>query len=113
MPVIDIYTSKERWKLLLFIAAIAIGFGSLWYTNNLVNRLSIEERKKVELWADATRLLTGSSKDNTDLSFLFKVIENNNTVPVILTDKEGRILDHRNFDSVRVIRPGYLQKQLL
>jgi hypothetical protein len=113
MPVIDIYTSKERWKLLLFIAAIAIGFGSLWYTNNLVNRLSIEERKKVELWADATRLLTGSSKDNTDLSFLFKVIENNNTVPVILTDKEGRILDHRNFDSMRVTRPGYLQKQLI
>jgi signal transduction histidine kinase len=111
MPVIDIYTSKERWKLLLFVIAVSIGFGSLWYTNNLVNRLSIEERKKVELWADATRL-TESSNENTDLTFLFKVIENNNTVPVILTDKDNKILSYRNFDSIRVTKPGYLQKQL-
>ncbi len=113
MFVIDIYTSKERWKLLLFLTAVAIGAGSLWYTSKLVNRLASEEKKKVELWADATRLLAGSTKENvTDLTFLFKVIETNNTVPVILTDQDDRILDHRNLDSMRVSKPGYLQKQL-
>jgi len=110
---IDIYNSKERWKLLLFVIAVAIGTGSLWYTSNLVNRLASEEKKKVELWADATRLLAGSTKENTmDLTFLFKVIETNNTVPVILTDQDDHILDHRNLDSMRVSKPGYLQKVL-
>ncbi len=112
MPVLDIYTSKQRWKFLLFIAAVAIGAGSLWYTSKLVNRLSEGERKKVELWAEATRLLVESSKETADITFLFKVIENNNTVPVILTDQKDSILFYRNFDSVRVAKPGYLQKQL-
>jgi hypothetical protein len=113
MPVIDIYTSKQRWKFLLFIVAIAIGAGSLWYTSKLVERLSGEERKKVELWAEATRLVAESSKEtNIDINFLLKVMENNNTVPVIQTDQKDSILFYRNFDSTRVIRPGYLQKQL-
>jgi hypothetical protein len=37
--------------MLLF--AIAIGMGSLIYTNQLVERLKAQERKNVELWAEA------------------------------------------------------------
>ncbi|MBL4592845.1 MAG: HAMP domain-containing histidine kinase [Flavobacteriales bacterium] len=49
----NIYSKKQRWKLLLAGTAIIIIVASLWYTNILVKKIETEERKKVELWADA------------------------------------------------------------
>lgn len=51
----NIYAKKYRWKLWLAGMAVIIISVSLWYTNVLVKKVSTEERKKVELWADAVR----------------------------------------------------------
>jgi signal transduction histidine kinase len=52
---LNIYAKKYRWKLWLAGMAVIIISVSLWYTNVLVKKVSTEERKKVELWADAVR----------------------------------------------------------
>jgi signal transduction histidine kinase len=49
----NIYSRKQRWKLLLFISAVVIIFASLWYTNTLVGKIAREEQRKAKLWADA------------------------------------------------------------
>ncbi|MCX6304271.1 MAG: HAMP domain-containing sensor histidine kinase [Bacteroidetes bacterium] len=49
----DIYLKKRRWKLFLFAFAILIVAASLYYTNILVNEIRKDERKNVEIWADA------------------------------------------------------------
>ena len=108
---INIYSKRQRWKFALFGVVVLIGIASTIYTNRLVTELAQEERKKVELWAEGTRLLiSGDSPQN--ISFIFKVIRNNNTVPVILTNSEGEIIDYRNLDSSRVNRKDYLKRQL-
>lgn len=112
IPTLDLYTNKERWKLLLFFIAIGIGIGSLWYTNKLVHELSREEEKKVELWAEATRYVLETQKETVDLNFLLKVIENNTTIPVILTDQNNKILFFRNVDSIKANKNEYLMEQL-
>ena len=107
------YEKRQKWKFLLFVSAIIIGVGSLTYTNNLVKDLSVEEREKVKLWAEATRILISSSPGaHDDLSLPLMVIENNNSVPIILTDSASNIIRHRNLDSVKVGKPGYLKKVL-
>lgn len=50
-----IYTKKQHWKLWLAGFAVVIIGASLWYTNVLVKTVSEEERKKVELWAEAVQ----------------------------------------------------------
>ena len=82
----NIYAQKQRWKLLLLAAALLIGAASLWYTNKLVKSLADEERKKINLWAEATKKLADVSELNTDLGFPYAVISDNTTIPVILTD---------------------------
>lgn len=47
--------SKQRWKIWLAGFAALIVAASLWYTNILVKNVSEEERKKVELWAEAVQ----------------------------------------------------------
>jgi signal transduction histidine kinase len=109
---LNIYEKKTRWKFLLLLAAFLIGAFSLSYTNWLVKQLSAQEKEKVELWAEANRQLISSTNDDVNLNFIFSVIENNNTVPVILTDSAGNIVAYRNLDTTKVERKSYLPNQL-
>lgn len=107
----NIYTRKIRFKYILFLLAILIGAGSLFYTNKLVKKLANEERKKVELWAKATSLIISSENDQS-LMFLVEVIQNNETVPVIVLDENNNIIQKRNIDSLKIKNPKYFKKQI-
>ena len=98
---------------MLLIAAILIGVGSLWYTNQLVGQLKAGERKMVELWASATRELIELDDPNMDIDFIFQVIENNTSVPVILVDETGDTISTRNLDDTRLGNPKYLERQIV
>ena len=104
-----LYEQKAWWKRLLLLIAIGIGAFSLWYTNNLVNKLAKEEEKKVLLWANATKELVSAEND---FDFLLGIIKDNETIPVILLDDSGAINATRNLDSVREKNPVYLEQQL-
>lgn len=108
----NIYAQKQLWKTTLFVVAVIIGVGSLWYTNRLVSELSDSETKKVKLWAEATRKIAEASTSGTDFNFLLEVLSNNTTVPVILTDDQGQIVSYRNLDSIRSADTSYLKTQL-
>ncbi len=108
----NIYTRKQRWKLTLLIAALLIGIGSLWYTNQLVQKLATEEKKKVELWAEATRQISDINTEPGDISFALSVLTNNTTVPVILTDEKKQIISTRNLDSLLSEDGSYAKEEL-
>jgi signal transduction histidine kinase len=106
-----IYSHKTIWKLFLFLFAVCIGMGSLIFTENLVRKLKVEERENVQMWAEATSLISVADT-NQDVEFLSSVIDNNNTVPVILTDESDSIISSRNFDPEKMKEPRYLHKAL-
>ena len=95
----------------MLLSAVIIGMGSLIYTEYLVSKLKVEERKNIQLWAEATRLI--SLPDTLqNVEFLSTIIENNNTVPVILTDESDSIIAARNFDSRKIADYRYLRNNL-
>ena len=108
----NIYTRKLRWKFLLFIAAVSIGVSSLWYTNNLVRKLAVEERKRAELLAEAQQKFVNAELTDKNLDFYGKVMQNNETVPVIVVDSLDNILFMRNLDSSKMDNPRYVEKKL-
>ncbi|MDX2001223.1 MAG: HAMP domain-containing sensor histidine kinase [Chitinophagales bacterium] len=109
----NLYEQNARVKIVFLIAGLLIVVASVVYTNIISKRLAEQEKKKVALWANAYRNLN-QANENTDLGFLFEVIKENETVPVILTDSEGSVLSWRNFDSVRVKKDTtYLKRQLV
>jgi len=108
---LKIFRNRNNWQIFLFFFAILIGVGSLIYTQFLVRNLKAEERKKVEMWAEATRLI--NSADSTqNLDFLLSIIENNNTVPVILTDGSDNIIATRNIEQVKIEDSGLMGVRL-
>ena len=95
----DIYSKKQKWKFALIGFAFIIGISSLFVTNTLVKELKTEERKKIELWAQATKHLVSLTGEG-DYSLAIKVISENNNIPVILVDACDSILENRNFQNV-------------
>lgn len=79
---------------------MAIGLFSLYYSNMMVVKLSLEERKKISQWAEAQELIATSGPDQ-DLNFYSSIIESNSTIPVFLADKSGYI-SFRNIDTSKV-----------
>jgi len=94
----DSYSRKQKWKFTLIGFALIIGISSLFVTNTLVKELKTEERKKIELWAQATKHLVSLTGEG-DYSLAIKVISENNNVPVILVDACDSILENRNFQN--------------
>lgn len=90
---------------ILIILSLIIVVASVFYTNHLANELGQEEQQKVEIWAEATRQFIIADPE-TDISFVSTIIEGNTTIPVYMTDSEGRYLMSRN-----VSLPKRLQKE--
>lgn len=107
----DIYTRKRTWKFWLLVFAIIIGISSLFVTNSLVESLSYEEKKKIEIWAYATNQMVNISDDG-NFSLAIKVMESNENIPIILADENDSILNYRNLNPLNEITDEYLQKQL-
>ena len=109
----NIYYRNTLWKLALLIFAVIIGLFSLLYTQNLIKSLKSEEKKKAELWAEATRQLVSSSDSGQSLDFLYSIIETNKTVPVILTDGSDTIISVTNIDPEKINDKKFLKQELV
>lgn len=130
------YTQKQTFKWILAVVAVFIMAISLYFTNQLVKNISLEERNKIQLWAKAiqkrARLVKITSElfealkqeerkkaelyaqatqqlsiaTAEDIPFILNVLRNNTTVPVILTDEKGKITAYRNIDSALMNNPS-------
>jgi len=91
-----IWTDRIRQvKIILVVAAILIAVASLVVSHFLVSDLASEERNRMEVWAEAMRTLNNAD-ENTDLNLVLKVINENNTIPVIVLDSKGNAQMFRN-----------------
>lgn len=114
----NIYDIRRYGRLLFFAVAAVVALIFLSVSNRLVKDLAVQERERMELWADATKEIINqldaefaATADNdsdsvassdyvpaTNVDFLLKIINGNTTIPVLLTDDDGNILNYRNFE---------------
>lgn len=114
----DIYDMRRFGVIVFLILSLTVVAFFLYYSNNIVKDLGAQERARVQIWADATKELVTfeSSADDDcagDIDFLLSIIRDNRTIPVLLTDDDGNILNHRNFDlpePVDSFQPLYLSQ---
>ena len=124
------YQSGRRFRYFFIITAAIIAIASVWATNFLVNELKEEEHKKITLWAEAVSLMAtqalledASNADifeDTDSMNLFvnydrllaKIIGNNTTIPVIMTDDANQLVDNVNIDIPLNADSAFIQNKI-
>jgi signal transduction histidine kinase len=102
-----------HWKSYLVVFALTIVGLALYYFNRVAKDMAVEERKKVTVLVEAIRTVGMAAATNqSDVTFATKVIADNTTIPLFITDDKGNIQDARNIDSVRVAKDtGYLRRK--
>lgn len=100
----NIYDIRRYGKVAFLIASAAVVALFLYFSDGLIRDLSAVERERMQLWADATKeiveattMADDESTGAADIDFLLGIIQSNTTIPVLLTDADGNILQQRNF----------------
>jgi signal transduction histidine kinase len=92
--VMDLYQNQSRIKWLIIICAVVISFGSIFYTNKLVDELKEREKRQIELLARAWEY---AALYTDNLTFINQeIIQQNTSIPVIVVDVENNPIDYRN-----------------
>ena len=97
----NIYDMRRYGKVALLSAAAAMVAVFLYYSSRMVKDLSEQERQRMEIWADATKDVVNAldaGDGNVNIDFPLGILNRNTTIPVLLTDDDGNILQHRNFN---------------
>ncbi len=92
----NIYDIRRYGVAAFLVISLCLVFVFLYVSDKLVKDLSEQERERMQVWADATRQIASSQTE--DIDFLLRIINQNNTIPVLLVDDDDNILDQRNFD---------------
>lgn len=86
---------SQHFKMIFIVIGIGIVVTSTLFSNRLAKALADEEKKKIELWAEATRQLI-MTDEMTPTDFLLTIIEQNTTIPVIMADENDEVLSTLN-----------------
>ncbi|MCY1721693.1 HAMP domain-containing sensor histidine kinase [Prolixibacteraceae bacterium Z1-6] len=109
----DIYIKRRRIKILLLTIAVLIGVASLLYTNWLTKKMAIEERNKVELWAEAIEQISDTKDLGSEyLNFLMEVTSKNTTIPIIVVNADGSLNSDANIHYNEARKEEVLQNEL-
>ena len=96
-------------RTILIVVAVIIAISSLLVSHSLVRDLEREERNKMEVFAVAYRTFNNAD-ENTDLSLVLEVISSNNTIPVVILDKNDNITSYLNLEIPKQDTLRYLKQ---
>ena len=108
------FNSLLNWRTVLAVIAIAIVTGTVFYSNHLAKKIAAEEKIKIGQWVEASKELANPNSTGTALNLTIKILtENSKDIPMITVTEKDSILDHRNLDSVEIIKNrSYLSDKL-
>lgn len=104
------FTPKRRTtNIILLVSAFVIVSLILWNTNVFFDQFKEEERKKVEIWANALKEVQQSSVDEELGNLPLVVIANNTSTPMILVNDDGSLKTHNireeiTTDSLKIVK---------
>jgi signal transduction histidine kinase len=102
-----------NWRSYLVVFALSIVAIALFYFNRVAKDLEQEEHKKVTMLVEAIKAVAVANPvSQNDVTFASKVIENNTTIPLFITDDKWHIIDIMNLDTTRLAKdPDYLKRK--
>ena len=93
----SIYDSRQRLKYLFILIATLIAIVSVFVSDKLVKSLAQEERQKVEIWAEAQRMIA-TETNGSNMALILKILESNTTIPVLWCNEKDSVIAEKNIE---------------
>ncbi|MEM6734515.1 MAG: ATP-binding protein [Bacteroidota bacterium] len=99
-----------KWVVVSF--ALSIGIGSILYTDSLVDQIRERESRQIEIYAKSLEFLANESDYTNFILILDEIVKANNSIPVILTDIDGKPQEFRNLIKANKLEGKELERHL-
>ena len=96
--IVNKVAKEEKKNIRIWADAIQSKTNLVTYIDEFFQKMRQEDRKRVELLAEAYKQLIKTENPDVDLTFYVDIIRSNENIPVILTDEDGRIINVKNVD---------------
>ncbi len=90
-----------NFKTILAIIAIFIVTGSIFYSQYIAKKIAVDERRKIEQWAEAVKTSSDPTASVNNLASKI-LIENSIEIPIVLVTEKDELLDYRNLDTLKI-----------
>ena len=107
----SLYDSRQLLKYLFIVAAVVIAIASVFVSDLLIKDLAREERQKIEVWAEATRVLT-SEDPSLNMNLILQIIPGNTAIPVMLCNDRDSVMKYKNIELPEKNVDEFLRKKV-
>ena len=107
----SLYDSRQLLKYLFIVAAVVIAIASVFVSDLLIKDLAREERQKIEVWAEATRVLT-SEDPSLNMNLILQIIQGNTAIPVMLCNDRDSVMNYKNLELPEKNVDEFLRKKV-
>ncbi|MGB6083566.1 sensor histidine kinase [Moheibacter sp.] len=88
----DLLKNRNLSKWIGFLFAFLIFGATVWYSNQFVQQLKVEEQQKMETYAKAVQLMGSDELLTSDVqNLLIDIANGNTTMPVVLLSESGEL----------------------
>ena len=110
-------SASYKRKLIYISIGLVIGLCSLMFTNYIVRELAQKEHNEIQLWSHAMAMAGGDenlnpAEQNRLNELIGEIIDNNTSIPSIVTDEYYRVLQHSTLPHRVLDNPNLLRKEL-
>lgn len=102
---------RQKSNIVAIIILVFVATTMSLFSSMMVKRLAQDERNKMEVMAEAYRVLFIENSNNVALNMALQIIHNNETIPLIITDEIGNISEHRNIRIPKKDETTFLQNK--
>ena len=108
-----IFEFKQWWTVIFIVIAAGIIITTVVVSNSFSAKLAQDERSRVEIWGEATRLLASELNDDTDcMNLIVSIIKSNNSIPMILCDENNTVVDYSYIETPEKNKEEFLQLKI-
>ncbi|MDR2389892.1 MAG: HAMP domain-containing histidine kinase [Tannerellaceae bacterium] len=107
----NIYDTRQQLKYFFIMGGIAIAIASVVVSDTLIKKLAEDEREKIEIWAEAGRVIVNEDT-SLNMSLSLRIIQGNTSIPVFLCDENDKIIEHRNIKLPEKNVEAFLDKKV-
>ncbi|MDR2810668.1 MAG: HAMP domain-containing histidine kinase [Tannerellaceae bacterium] len=107
----NIYDTRQQLKYFFILGGVAIAIASVVVSNTLIKKLAEDEREKIEIWAEAGRVIVNEDT-SLNMSLSLRIIQGNTSIPVFLCDENDHIIEYRNIKLPEKNVDDFLKKKV-
>ena len=102
---------KRRSHIIALIMLIFVMASMLFFSNTMAKHLANEEKAKMQIWAEAYRVIGSETSSERASKLATDVITSNETIPLLILDQDGNIAS-RNIRLPKKGKEVFLQEKL-